>query len=93
MPGSSASDHSHWVFPVKTAMSNEALLRLRKHGFDVTRKHNLTIIESAQAPVASDVSNMRDLFSRIAFLPLYPELSSADIDTLAELILKEVPSD
>jgi dTDP-4-amino-4,6-dideoxygalactose transaminase len=33
------------------------------------------------------------LFSRIVFLPVYPELSLADIDTLAELILQEVPID
>jgi perosamine synthetase len=93
IPGTSASHHSHWVFPVKTAMSDGALLRLQMHGFDVTRKHNLAVVGSARDSVSSDIPNMRDLFSRIAFLPLYPELSLADIDTLAELILKEVSVD
>ncbi|MFN7291269.1 MAG: hypothetical protein ACK5T6_11830, partial [Pirellula sp.] len=83
----------HWVFPVKMAMSDRALTRLQKHGFDVTRKHNLAVIESAQEIVSGEVPNMRDLFSHIAFLPIYPELSSADIDTLAELIMQEVPID
>jgi dTDP-4-amino-4,6-dideoxygalactose transaminase len=92
-PGTSASHHSHWVFPVKMAMSDRALTRLQKHGFDVTRKHNLAVIESAQEIVSGEVPNMRDLFSHIAFLPIYPELSSADIDTLAELIMQEVPID
>lgn len=93
IPGVSACAHSHWVFPVKIAISSEALSGLQKHGFDVTTKHNLTVIESDQDAVVSDGSNMRDLFSRIVFLPVYPELSLADIDTLAELILQEVTID
>ncbi|MFN7876890.1 MAG: DegT/DnrJ/EryC1/StrS family aminotransferase [Pirellula sp.] len=93
IPGAVASDHSYWVFPVKTEMSDGALLRIQKHGFDLTRKHNLAVVESVQGFVSGDVPNMRDLFSRIAFLPLYPELSIADIDTLAELILQEVAND
>ena len=93
IPGTSASHHSHWVFPVKMAMSNRALTQLQKHGFDVTTKHNLTVIESARDPNGGETPNMRDLFSHIAFLPIYPELSSADIDKLAELILQEVSID
>lgn len=93
IPGTVASDHSYWVFPVKAAISDRALLRIQKHGFDVTHKHNLTVIESVQDLVSVDVPNMRDLFSRIVFLPLYPELSIADIDSLAELILREISVD
>ena len=93
IPGTVASDHSYWVFPVKTVMTDRALLRIQKHGFDVTHKHNLTVIESVQDLVSVDVPNMRDLFSRIVFLPLYPELSIADIDSLAELILREISVD
>ncbi|MCU0711578.1 MAG: DegT/DnrJ/EryC1/StrS family aminotransferase [Pirellula sp.] len=90
IPGTAASEHSHWVFPLKVAISDRGLSRLRKNGFDVTTKHNLTVIDSAEDTIGGDVPGMRDLFSRIAFLPVYPEFSSADIDMLAQLIQQEV---
>ncbi len=55
IPGAVAIDHSHWVFPAKTVMTDRALIRIQKHGFDVTRKHNLTVVESVQDFVSGDV--------------------------------------
>ncbi|XZE18882.1 DegT/DnrJ/EryC1/StrS family aminotransferase [Pirellulaceae bacterium SH449] len=82
IPGTLASNHSHWVFPIAVNWGRAQLEDIRKHGFDVTSKHNLTVIEAPNDAPDRDAPVMRELFARIVFLPTYPELTDSASNAL-----------
>lgn len=84
IPGIDSPSHSYWVFPIKMKLSQRAHRYLNERGFDVTTQHNLTVIDQTRESCLRDAPVMRELFSRIVFIPLYPELSATDTEAIAD---------
>lgn len=83
--GSLADQHSFWVFPLLAANPGAMIETLREAGFDATRGTSMEIV--AVAPDRDDMApRIREAFSRIVYLPLYPEMPDHVIDRLGEVV-------
>jgi hypothetical protein len=88
-PSLGRDEHAYWVFPVVVDDPPKLITALGKLGFDATQGESLSVVESERAG-DSEARHARRLLERIVFLPMYPELSFAAVDQLAEAVRKVV---
>lgn len=87
-PGSRAGIHSHWVFPILSADPDQLVAHLWRHGFDGTRgASSLYVVQplTAEDPGAIEA---RRAMERIAYLPICPGMSNADLRRMAEAVAR-----
>lgn len=75
-------DDVFWVFPVVCRQPEEAVHELRAAGFDATLQSRLAIVthDFIMTP------NVSETYSRTVFLPWYPELDGASIETMGRIV-------
>jgi dTDP-4-amino-4,6-dideoxygalactose transaminase len=84
-PGRAAPDHSFWTFPMLSATPDDLVRRLWAHGFDATRGQ--WSLYAVPAPDAGRRAvEAEEVMSQVVYLPVYPEVSRADLRRLAEAI-------
>jgi dTDP-4-amino-4,6-dideoxygalactose transaminase len=84
-PGESAPDHSFWTFPVLAASPDGLVRHLRAHGFDATRGQ--WSLYAVPAPDAERRAvEAEEVMSQIVYLPVYPEVTRAELGRLAEAV-------
>jgi dTDP-4-amino-4,6-dideoxygalactose transaminase len=88
-PGLSSEPHTFWVFPVLVENPGPMAATLRRAGFDATQRQSLGVVAPPDdlPELRADAAQM--VMDRIAFLPVYPEMSEAEIRRMAELIVRE----
>lgn len=89
-PGIGNERHSYWVFPVLVDDPKQAMLALRRAGFDGT---NLPRSEAVAAPEGRphlDPSTARDVLDRMIVLPCYPGLPAGELIREADVV-KSLP--
>ena len=82
-PGRDASDHSYWTFPMLSATPDELVRHLSAHGFDATRGQWSLYAVPAPEGYRRAVE-AEEVMSQIVYLPVYPEVSRAELARLAE---------
>lgn len=85
-PGIRNERHSYWVFPVLVDDPKEAMLALRRAGFDGT---NLPRSEAVAAPEGRPhlaPTTASDVLDRMVVLPCYPDLPRPELLREAEVI-------
>jgi dTDP-4-amino-4,6-dideoxygalactose transaminase len=84
-PGNALPDSTFWVFPVLSEDPEGLVRALREAGFDATRGTSaIGVVEPPAGREEVDPSEARRLMAGIVFLPVYPELSRATLERLAE---------
>ncbi|MEP6618931.1 MAG: DegT/DnrJ/EryC1/StrS family aminotransferase [bacterium] len=83
--GQGAAHHTHWLFPMTTAMPDGLMHHLWEHGFDATRgASNLLCVP---APTGRPVPEQaRQLMSEVLYLPLCPTSSAGEMQKMAAAI-------
>jgi dTDP-4-amino-4,6-dideoxygalactose transaminase len=84
IPGSAASPHAFWVFPLLAREPGRLVSRLRAAGFDATR-HSSMVVVGGEAPRA------RQVLEQSVFVPIAPDLSEREIERLAGALTLESP--
>jgi perosamine synthetase len=88
IPGSRAVEHSHWVLAVMTDQADSLVSELRRNGFDATQRHNLTVLEEPSPEPQRRAHVMVQVLPNLVFLPLYPELSVAAVQRMAQVVTR-----
>ncbi|MEM9162036.1 MAG: DegT/DnrJ/EryC1/StrS family aminotransferase [Cyanobacteria bacterium P01_F01_bin.4] len=83
-PGSKASEHTHWVFPILCDCPEQLMYYLWHKGFDATQGgSSLYVLEPPANRTEMDPIEAKQAFSQLLYLPLYPGMSLGDIERLA----------
>ncbi len=86
-PGSGASPHTHWLFPVETSDRAGLKRHLRRAGFDATSgASSLTVVPVPPDRPDTAPRRAERLLERILFVPAYPEVPRADRVRLADVL-------
>ncbi|MEO7456448.1 MAG: DegT/DnrJ/EryC1/StrS family aminotransferase [Gemmatimonadaceae bacterium] len=84
-PGSGASHHTHWLFPVMTPEPERLKLHLWAKGFDATA--GASNLLSVPAPEGRHVAENAERFMReVLYLPLYPDATTTQMRSLARVL-------
>ena len=81
-PARTASHHSYWTFPMLSDAPDELVRRLSASGFDATRG-TWSLYAVPAPPDGRPAAEVEDVMARIVYLPVYPEVSRADLTRLA----------
>jgi len=84
-PGVAAAAHSFWVFPVCVRDAAPILTAMRAAGFDASAGSQLRAVPAADGSLQS-TPNAARIVAETVFLPLYPELTEAEVDRLADVV-------
>jgi dTDP-4-amino-4,6-dideoxygalactose transaminase len=84
-PGRDARHHSFWTFPMLSAAPDELVRHLWAHGFDATRgQWSLYAVPAPDGGLRA--VEAEEVMSQVVYLPVYPEVSRADLRRLADAI-------
>jgi dTDP-4-amino-4,6-dideoxygalactose transaminase len=84
-PAETASNHSYWTFPVLAAAPDDFVRGLWARGFDATRgQWSLYAVPAPEG--RQPAAEVEDVMSRIVYVPVYPEVSRADLARLADAL-------
>ena len=86
IPGIDALDRTHWVAPILVGEPASLATRLRSEGFDSTTRATLGALRSTRAPHEGAPAAERFVRS-VLYLPNGPELTSAELDRMAAVVL------
>jgi dTDP-4-amino-4,6-dideoxygalactose transaminase len=78
---------THWLFPIVVPDSEVLVSTLRRRGFDASRATS----NIAPVPTPRNLSELapeeaRRMMSRLAFLPVYPDLPDEALDRLVSAV-------
>ena len=86
MLGISGDDHTYWVFPILVDDNESMLAALLDAGFDATQGSSMEIVEAPEGRTDT-AGNIRALFPKIVYLPLYPEMSRSTLRRMADVVI------
>lgn len=89
-PGGRVPEHNFWVFPLTPTDPQGLMEALRNAGFDSTQGESLCVVNAPVDRPELDASHCRELLERLVYLPLYPALTEAACDQMAEIVEKHV---
>jgi dTDP-4-amino-4,6-dideoxygalactose transaminase len=90
-PGSKATFHSFWVFPILVVNPNFLMTKLREEGFDATRG-NTSLIHLSNSTqyitpsVSINLFQAKQLNEQILYLPVSKDMPEREIIKLAKLL-------
>jgi dTDP-4-amino-4,6-dideoxygalactose transaminase len=86
-PGASASDPTHWVFPVLTRNRTALTAALRRAGFDAAvATSGIASVTPPSARPDLRPTNADRMMAEIVFIPAYPELGDHELARLASVV-------
>jgi dTDP-4-amino-4,6-dideoxygalactose transaminase len=86
-PARHASHHTHWVIALRSPNADQHIENLQAAGFDATRKASSMTFVPAPTGFAS-AKQVEALTDELFYLPMYPALSPAEIQHLANSLQK-----
>lgn len=75
--------HSYWAYPVWVKGRERVRDELRRQGFDATWETRLIVVPSTTGHATPQANEM---WSRVLFLPCYPELTERAMDQMAKIV-------
>ena len=85
-PGTAASEHCHWVLPIRVDEPERMLAELRAAGFDATQGQSLCVVAAPADRAELDPSAARDTMTGIVYIPCYPEMPPEAVARLIEVL-------
>lgn len=85
-PGIAATEHCHWVLPIRVDEPERLLAELRAAGFDATQGQSLCVVSTPADRPELDPSAARDTMTGIVYIPCYPELPTEAVARLIETL-------
>ena len=85
-PGSRATAHTHWVFPVTSSAPDALVAHLWRHGFDATRGASSLCAVPAAGTGAAAPAHATTLMERIVYLPSPERLSAREVARLGAAV-------
>jgi dTDP-4-amino-4,6-dideoxygalactose transaminase len=85
-PGTAASPHTHWVFPVVVENPRDLMEHLARAGFDATQGQSLCVVPPPADRPALAARTAEQLLAGVVFLPFYPELPPAESQRMAAVV-------
>ena len=86
-PGSRASDHTHWVFPILHEHPEQLMRYLWSKGFDATQgDSSLCVVDPPPNRPEMCPVEARQAFQQLLYLPIYVGISSRDIERLVRAL-------
>lgn len=86
MLGVSAVDHTYWVFPILVEDADRMLKALLQAGFDATRGSSMEIVDTPEGH-SDTAADIRAIFPKIVYLPLYPGMSHSTLRRMADVVI------
>ena len=87
LPGRQAFQHTHWVFPILCDAPEQLMVYLWRKGFDATQGgSSLYVVDAPANRPETEPLEAKRAFQRLLYLPVYPGLSSRDLERLADAI-------
>ncbi len=86
-PGTAASAHSYWVFPLRVDDPPRIVAGLREAGFDSTADSSMQPVEATDGRPEAAPETARTLLKSAIFLPLYGEIPESEIHRMASLLV------
>ena len=86
IPGGAASRHDYWVFPILVDDPGRIISELRRSGFDASQAHSLAVVDPPADRPDAEPRVAREMLSELVFLPMYPEMTDAAVDRLADVL-------
>lgn len=84
-PGTLASWHSHWVFPVMHARVNSLIAHLQTRGCDATRgASSMDVVAATQGDVRA--TKAANAYAMLCYLPVHEGVSANDIEHIAAAV-------
>jgi perosamine synthetase len=91
-PGTGATGHTHWIFPVLVTEPERFARHLWKHGFDATRgASSLYAVDCDDSSARLGAPEAAAAMRQVVYLPVYPGVTVAEMERLASAIA-EFPS-
>lgn len=91
--GTAAAHHHYWVYPVLTEQPAEMISALRQAGFDATQGQSLCVVSTPTDRPDVTTAEAERMLREIVYLPMYPALTEAAVDRMAEVLLQVVRSE
>ncbi|MBP0020511.1 MAG: DegT/DnrJ/EryC1/StrS family aminotransferase [Cyanobacteria bacterium SBLK] len=86
-PGSEASEHTHWVFPILCPDPERLMRHLWDRGFDATRGgSSLYVVEAPENRPEMTPTEAKRAFQQLLYLPIYTGVSLPEIERLARAL-------
>lgn len=86
-PGSEASEHSHWVYPIQSTKPDVLMRLLWNGGLDATRgASSLFVVDPP--PTRPDLAprHAESVMKDVLYLPVYPQAPARDLGRLAQAV-------
>jgi dTDP-4-amino-4,6-dideoxygalactose transaminase len=88
-PGVASTPHTFWVFPIVVGNPEHVAAALRQAGFDATQRQSLCLIPPPSDLPELGADTARMVIDRIVYLPLCPEMREADVERMADIVVRE----
>ncbi|MFB6357184.1 MAG: DegT/DnrJ/EryC1/StrS family aminotransferase [bacterium] len=87
VPGSSSSDHVHWVLPFRSSNPDSLVKKLWKQGYDATRRgSSLVVVPPEDTKPDITPERAREMIENLVYLPMYPPMKMKDLEKLARCV-------
>jgi len=87
-PGTKASPHSHWVFPVMVEEPLRVLESLGARGFDATQGQSMCVVQPPKGRPQLQARAAQQILDQTVYLPFYPEMPERAFRRMADLVLE-----
>jgi dTDP-4-amino-4,6-dideoxygalactose transaminase len=87
-PAAHTVPHTYWVFPILAENPAEVIAALRRSGFDATQGASMFIVPPPCGRPDLRARVAEAAFSRIVYLPLYPEMPERAVRRMADVVLE-----
>lgn len=93
-PGTRATEHSYWVFPIQAADPDGLVRRLWRHGFDATRgASSMSVVDPPPDRPELEPREARRVMDQVLYLPVYPGIADHDLARLARAVAAPRPAE
>lgn len=87
-PAAHLLPHAFWVFPILTEAPDPLRAELARHGFDATQGQSMIVVDPPAGRDDLEPRATRRFLARILFLPFYDALPDAELDRMAEALVR-----
>jgi dTDP-4-amino-4,6-dideoxygalactose transaminase len=89
-PGSAATPHTYWVFPILADEPNEFIEELTRQGWDATQGQSLCVVPPSVSRLGARTDVAEKMLKKIVFVPFYPELPTHQLHPLTKAIVSSL---
>lgn len=88
-PGTQASGHTHWVYPILSTNAEQLICELWRQGFDATKEgSSMCVVMPPGDRLKQQPTEALSVLPKLVYLPVHDGMSRADIENLADALNK-----